>query len=102
RAGMEGTAIGIYNEADLKLIEKQELKGIQFIYADVNKGEVGEAKSWNERRLRTKATTNIEQEARKRAKKKKKVKMGYKKKMKQEQESNKRQLSKKTGSRKKR
>ena len=102
RAGMEGTAISLYNEADLKLIEKLEQKGLQFIYSDVKKGELVEAKSWNERRLRTKATTNIEQEAWKRVKKKKKVKPGYKKKMKQEQEAIKRQLSKKSGSRKKR
>src|SRR5699024_4008382 len=85
RAGMEGTAISLYNEADLKLIEKLEQEGLQFIYSDVKKGELVEAKSWNERRLRTKATTNIEQEAWKCVKKKKKVKPGYKKKMKQEQ-----------------
>src|SRR5690625_1999787 len=102
RAGLEGTAISLYNDADLKLINKLEQKGLQFIYSEVKKGELVEAKSWNERSLRTKATTNIEQEAWKRVKKKKKyVKPGYKKKMKQEQEAIKRKLSKKSGSRKK-
>src|SRR5690625_7511338 len=42
RAGMEGTAISLYNEADLKLINELEKKGLQFIYSDVKKGERSE------------------------------------------------------------
>lgn len=96
RAGMEGTAISLYDEADLTLISKLEQKGLQFIYSDVKNGEWQEAKPWNERRLRTKATTNIEQEAWKQVRKTKKVKPGYKRKMKQQQETIKKQLSKKS------
>ncbi|MBR3121352.1 DEAD/DEAH box helicase [Oceanobacillus profundus] len=96
RAGMEGTAISIYDEADLALVEKLEQKGLTFTYMEVKNGEWKEAKSWNERHLRTKTTTNIEKEAWKQVRKAKKVKPGYKKKMKKQQESIKRQLSKRT------
>ncbi|WP_085991889.1 DEAD/DEAH box helicase [Oceanobacillus senegalensis] len=96
RAGMEGTAISLYQEDDLTLIKKLEEKGLHFTYVDVRNGEWKEAKSWNERHLRTKTTTNIEKEAWKRVPKAKKVKPGYKKKMKQQQASIKRQLTKKS------
>lgn len=96
RAGMEGTAISLYNENDLSLISKLEQKGLEFKYFDIKNGEWHEAKSWNERKLRTNTTTNTEKEAWKQVRKTKKVKPGYKKKMKQQQESIKRQLNKKS------
>lgn len=96
RAGMEGTAISIYHESDLPLVEKLEQKGLSFTYTEVKDGEWKEAKPWNERHLRTKTTTNIEKEAWKQVRKAKKVKPGYKKKMKKQQESIKRKLSKRT------
>jgi len=96
RAGMEGTAISIYDEADLKLVSKLEQKGLSFSYVEVKNGEWKEAKPWNERHLRTKTTTNLEKEAWKQVPKAKKVKPGYKKKMKKQQASIKRKLSKNT------
>ncbi|MEN2765967.1 DEAD/DEAH box helicase [Ornithinibacillus xuwenensis] len=101
RAGMEGTAVSLYREEDLKLIQKLEQKGLQFVFYDVRNGQWKDAKSWNERSLRTKTSTDIEKEAWKQVRKPKKVKPGYKKKMKQQQESNKRKLKKKTNYRKK-
>ncbi|SET60987.1 ATP-dependent RNA helicase CshB [Oceanobacillus limi] len=94
RAGLEGTAISIYQESDLKLIQKLENKGLQFVFADIKNGQWQDAKSWNERTLRTKTTTDAEKEAWKQVRKPKKVKPGYKKKMKKQQESIKRQISK--------
>ncbi|WP_087971695.1 DEAD/DEAH box helicase [Oceanobacillus rekensis] len=94
RAGMEGTAISIYDEPDLKLIDKLEQKGLTFSYVEVKDGEWKEAKSWNTRKLRTKTTTNVEKEAWKQVQKTNKVKPGYKKKMKRQQESIKRQMNK--------
>lgn len=96
RAGMEGTAISLYQEDDLKLVEKLEQKGLEFTFYDVKNGEWKDAKAWNERNLRTKTTTTIENEAWKQVRKPKKVKPGYKKKMKKQQESIKRKLVKKT------
>ncbi|RDW19212.1 DEAD/DEAH box helicase [Oceanobacillus arenosus] len=95
RAGMEGTAISLYNESDLKLIGKLEEKGLTFTYVDVKDGDWVDAKPWNERHLRTKTTTNIEKEAWKQVRKVKTVKPGYKKKMKRQQESIKKQLGRK-------
>ncbi|RKQ37808.1 DEAD/DEAH box helicase [Oceanobacillus halophilus] len=96
RAGLEGTAISLYREEDLKLVQKLEEKGLQFTYVDVKNGEWKEAKPWNERHLRTKITTELEKEAWKQVRKKQKVKPGYKKKMKKQQESIKKQLAKKS------
>lgn len=95
RAGLEGTAISLYRETDINLIEKLEKNGLHFNYADVKDGEWQEAKPWNERKLRNKTTTNIDKEAWKYVKKTKKVKPGYKKKMKQQQATIKNQLAKK-------
>jgi ATP-dependent RNA helicase CshB len=94
RAGMEGTAISLYREDDLKLIDKLEQKGLEFIFYDVRNGEWKDAKSWNERNLRLKTTTNVEKEAWKHVRKPKKVKPGYKKKMKKQQESIKKNIIK--------
>lgn len=94
RAGMEGTAISLYDEDDLKLIEKLEQKGLEFTYVDVNNGEWQEAKAWNKRQLRTNTTTSLENEAWKQVRKATKVKPGYKKKMKKQQQSIKRRIVK--------
>ncbi|MFD2046085.1 DEAD/DEAH box helicase [Ornithinibacillus salinisoli] len=96
RAGMEGTAISLYHEDDLQLIQKLEQKGLQFTFSDIKNGQWQEAKPWNERNLRTNVTTEVEKEAWKQVRKPKKVKPGYKKKMKKQQESIKRQITKKT------
>ncbi|CDO01875.1 DEAD-box ATP-dependent RNA helicase CshB [Oceanobacillus picturae] len=95
RAGMEGTAISIYQDDDIKLIQKLEQKGLTFTYTDLRKGEWMEAKPWNQRKLRTNTTTDVEQEAWKRVKKAKKVKPGYKKKMKYQQTKIKREMTRK-------
>jgi ATP-dependent RNA helicase CshB len=96
RAGMEGTAISLYTEADLPLINKLELKGLTFTYFDIKNDEWIEAKPWNERKRRAKTTTNMDKEAWKKVKKTNKVKPGYKKKMKMQQQSIKKRLNKKT------
>ncbi|RLL48528.1 DEAD/DEAH box helicase [Oceanobacillus piezotolerans] len=95
RAGMEGTAISIYEDENIDLIHKLEEKGLSFEYVDIKNGQLTEAKSWNERHLRTKTSTDLDKEAWKKVRKTTKVKPGYKKKMKKQQESIKRQLSKK-------
>lgn len=92
RAGMEGTAVSLYRDEDLKLIEKLEQKGLEFVFYDVRNGEWKDAKAWNERNLRLKTTTEVEKEAWKQVRKPKKVKPGYKKKMKRQQESIKKNL----------
>lgn len=97
RAGMSGTAISLYDDADIPLIQKLEDRGLTFNYADVKDGEWTEAKPWNKRRQRKKTNQDarIEQEAWKRVKKPKKVKPGYKKKMKKQQEHIKKELIRK-------
>ncbi|MFD2630847.1 DEAD/DEAH box helicase [Oceanobacillus kapialis] len=95
RAGMEGTAISIYQDEDIKLIQKLEQKGLEFTYIDIRKGEWVDAKPWNQRTRRTNVTTDVEKEAWKRVKKAKKVKPGYKKKMKHQQTKIKREITRK-------
>lgn len=95
RAGMEGTAISLYTEQDIKLIEGLEQKGLEFAFSDIKNGEWKEAKSWNERELRSKTTTNTDSKAWKQVKRTNKVKPGYKKKMKRQQEQIKKQMLKK-------
>ncbi|WP_430785224.1 DEAD/DEAH box helicase [Virgibacillus flavescens] len=96
RAGMEGTAISLYNETDTNLISKLQQKGLTFTFFDIKNGEWAEMKAWNERTLRTKTDANVDKEAWKRVKKEKTVKPGYKKKMKRQQETIKKRLSKNT------
>ncbi|MFC4558835.1 DEAD/DEAH box helicase [Virgibacillus kekensis] len=100
RAGMEGTAISLYQDSDIKLIDKLEQKGLAFTYYDIRNGEWKEAKAWNERGLRTKTVSDADTEAWKKVRKTKKVKPGYKKKMKKQQENIKRQILKKQNKRK--
>ncbi|WP_217586725.1 DEAD/DEAH box helicase [Lentibacillus saliphilus] len=95
RAGLEGTAVSLYSEEDIKLIEKLEQKGLTFEFSDVIDGQWIEAKPWNLRSKRKPSERNVDREAWKRVKKTKKVKPGYKKKMKQQQERIKKNLVKK-------
>ena len=94
RAGMQGTAISLYEEEDTTLIEKLESKGLNFVFTDIKNGKWTEAHPWNKRTMRQQNTTDFEKEAWKQVPKSKKVKPGYKKKMKQKQQSIKRQLKK--------
>ncbi|WP_153461555.1 DEAD/DEAH box helicase [Sediminibacillus terrae] len=93
RAGMEGTAINLYTDQDVQLIEKLEKKGLSFTSFDVKNGEWKEVKAWNERSARKKTESDTEKEAWRRVRKPKKVKPGYKKKMKQQKEQVKKKLN---------
>ncbi|MGN8645501.1 DEAD/DEAH box helicase [Gracilibacillus sp. HCP3S3_G5_1] len=86
RAGMEGTAISLYQEEDIPLIKKLEKKGLTFTFHDIVKGEWREAKAWNIRQKREKGENEIEKRAWQQVRKPKKVKPGYKKKMKKQQQ----------------
>ncbi|ARI77040.1 DEAD/DEAH box helicase [Halobacillus mangrovi] len=88
RAGLEGTAINLYKEADLPLIQKLEKKGLSFEFYEVKNGEWKEINSYNERQMREKKQTDLEKKAKQMVRKPKKVKPGYKKKMKQEADKN--------------
>lgn len=93
RAGLEGTAISLYTEADIPLIQKLEERGLNFIYTDIKDGSFVEANPWNKRKLRQVKTTDLDAEAWKHVPKAKKVKPGYKKKMKQQQEKIKKRIA---------
>jgi|SRR5690625_386724 len=95
RAGMEGTAIHLYDDQDLPLLNKLSEQGIQFTTYDIVKSEWKEIKPWDKRTIRKKEKDNLDREAWKRVRKPKKVKPGYKKKMRKEQEKIKRTLKKK-------
>lgn len=88
RAGMQGTAINLYKESDLPLIQKLEKKGLSFNFFEVKSGEWKEVKSYNERQVRERPQSDLEKQARSMVRKPKKVKPGYKKKMKQQTEKN--------------
>ncbi|PWU68500.1 DEAD/DEAH box helicase [Gracilibacillus dipsosauri] len=92
RAGMEGTAINLYREDDLGLIQKLEKKGIQYTFYDIVKGEWQETKAWNARQTRKKQENEVEKKAWQQVRKPNKVKPGYKKKMKQQQKKAKRKI----------
>ncbi|WP_058307428.1 DEAD/DEAH box helicase [Gracilibacillus massiliensis] len=92
RAGMEGTAINLYQEDDLHLVQKLEKKGLTFTFYDVVNGEWREAKAWNVRQKREKQENEVEKKAWQQVKKPKKVKPGYKKKMKNQQQKVKRKM----------
>ncbi|UFT97799.1 DEAD/DEAH box helicase [Radiobacillus kanasensis] len=93
RAGMEGTAISLFKDEDLTLIERLEKKGLTFTSYDIKDGEWVETKAWNERKKRQKAESEVEKEAWSHVRKPKKVKPGYKKKMKKHQEKVKRKIN---------
>jgi ATP-dependent RNA helicase CshB len=93
RAGMEGTAINLYTDEDIPLIERLERKGLSFTSYDVKHGEWVATKAWNERSSRKKNESEFEKEAWKHVQKPKKVKPGYKKKMIQQKEKVKKQMA---------
>ncbi|HLR03866.1 MAG TPA: DEAD/DEAH box helicase [Virgibacillus sp.] len=97
RAGLEGTAISLYDAKDVPVIKRLTEKGITFNFVDIKNGEWKEAKAWNERHLRTKNTKDTDKEAWKYVRKNKKVKPGYKKKMKKEHDRIKKNLNKRNG-----
>ncbi|MCP3030334.1 DEAD/DEAH box helicase [Halobacillus sp. A1] len=101
RAGMQGTAINLYAEEDLPLIEKLERRGLSFTFYEVKNGEWVEAKSYKERQKRNRNENDMEKQAKQMVRKPKKVKPGYKKKMKQEADKNYRQLKRESFRKKK-
>jgi len=93
RAGMEGTAINIYHEDDVPLLQKLTSRKIDFTTYDIIKGEWREIKQWDERQRRKKDGHDTDREAWLKVKKPGKVKPGYKKKMKRQQQRIKQQLN---------
>ncbi|GAB4073430.1 DEAD-box ATP-dependent RNA helicase CshB [Barrientosiimonas marina] len=87
RAGMEGTVISLYHDADNQLIGKLQQKGITFTFWDIRNGEWQQTKSRNERNRRQKTASQTDGAAWQKVKKPKKVKPGYKKKMKKQKET---------------
>ncbi|WP_181350130.1 DEAD/DEAH box helicase [Thalassobacillus sp. CUG 92003] len=88
RAGMEGTAINLYSEEDLPLVQKLEKQGLSFTHYDIRNNEWKEIKAHNARQKRERQTTDDEKQAWGKVKKPKKVKPGYKKKMKYQADKN--------------
>src|SRR5699024_6967395 len=95
RAGLEGTAISLYDQNDIPLIKQLMESGIDFHFIDIKNGERIEAKTWNERHLRANNKNKADKEAWKYVRKTKKIKPGYKKKMKKQQEQIKKTLQRK-------
>ncbi|MDC3413368.1 DEAD/DEAH box helicase [Aquibacillus sp. 3ASR75-11] len=92
RAGMEGTAVNLYTDEDIKLIERLEKKGLTFDSYDINQDNWVKTKAWNERKKRKSTESDTEKEAWKHIRKPKNVKPGYKKKMKKQQEQVKKKI----------
>ncbi|UOQ42500.1 DEAD/DEAH box helicase [Halobacillus salinarum] len=92
RAGLQGTAINLYKEEDLPLIEKLEKRGLEFEFYDIRNQEWKKIKAHNVRQTRQPKDTELDKKARQMVRKPKKVKPGYKKKMKRATEKNKRKL----------
>ncbi|MET3682432.1 ATP-dependent RNA helicase CshB [Alkalibacillus flavidus] len=92
RAGLEGTAVSLYHDDDLTVIQELEERGITFENYDIKNGEWVPVKKWNERKQREKQEQQLDQQAWKKVKKRKQVKPGYKKKMKQEKDKFKKDL----------
>ncbi|GGC91923.1 DEAD-box ATP-dependent RNA helicase CshB [Thalassobacillus devorans] len=93
RAGLEGTAINLFTDENLPLVQRLEKKGISFSSYDIRNGEWKEVKAHNERQKREKTQeSTVEKQAWNMVKKPKKVKPGYKKKMKRQAEKNMKKL----------
>ncbi|MCG7336395.1 DEAD/DEAH box helicase [Sporosarcina sp. ACRSM] len=84
RAGLEGTAITLYEPSEDDKVVRIEKMGIPFVHEDVKKGEWIEIKERHARKNRLKQDDEIERKAVSIVKKPAKVKPGYKKKMAQE------------------
>ncbi|MFC5591024.1 DEAD/DEAH box helicase [Sporosarcina soli] len=84
RAGLEGTAITLYEPSEDDKVVRIEKMGIPFVHEDVKKGEWIEIKERHARKNRLKQEDEIDRKAVSIVKKPAKVKPGYKKKMAQE------------------
>ena len=84
RAGLEGTAITLYEPSEDDKVVRIEKMGIPFAHEDVIKGEWIEIKERHARKNRVKQEDEIDRKAVSIVKKPAKVKPGYKKKMTQE------------------
>ena len=87
RAGLEGTAITLYDPSEEDKIVQIEALGIPFVHEEVKNGDWVEVKARHARKQRTKQLDDIDRKAIAFVRKPKKVKPGYKKKMAQEIEN---------------
>ena len=87
RAGLEGTAITLYNPSEEDKIVQIEALGIPFVHEEVKNGDWVEVKARHARKQRTKQLDDIDRKAIAFVRKPKKVKPGYKKKMAREVEN---------------
>ena len=81
RAGLEGTAITLYDPSEEDKIVRIEEMGIPFVHEEVKKGEWVEVKERHTRKTRTRKFDDADRKAIAFVRKPKKVKPGYKKKM---------------------
>jgi len=86
RAGLEGTAITLYDPSEDDAIVKIEKMGVPFVHEDVKNGEWVQLKERHSRKNRSKEQDDIDKKAAAMIKKPAKVKPGYKKKRAQEVE----------------
>ncbi len=86
RAGLEGTAITLYDPSEDDAIVKIEKMGVPFVHEDVKNGEWVQLKERHSRKNRPKEQDDIDKKAAAMIKKPAKVKPGYKKKRAQEVE----------------
>src|SRR5699024_564663 len=85
RGGLSGLAFSLYDEEDIRFIQRLEKNDVSVIESDIKDGQWKRAKRCDARQQRKKHTTSIDQEAWKQVRRPKKVKPGYKKKMKRGQ-----------------
>lgn len=81
RAGLEGSAITLYDPSEEDKIVRIEEMGIPFVHEEVKKGEWVEVKERHARKTRTRQFDDADRKAIAFVRKPKKVKPGYKKKM---------------------
>lgn len=81
RAGLEGTAITLYDPSEEDKIVRIEKMGIPFVHEDVKNGDWVEVKERHSRKNRVKQEDDIDRKAATFVKRPSKVKPGYKKKM---------------------
>lgn len=84
RAGLEGTAITLYEPSEDDKVVRIEKMGIPFIHEDVKNSEWVEVKDRHSRKNRVKQEDDIDRKAVSIIKKPEKIKPGYKKKMAQQ------------------
>lgn len=86
RAGLQGTAITLYEPADEDAINRIEKLGIPFVHEDVKNGEWIEVKERQARKKRVREIDDIDRKATSIIRKPDKVKPGYKKKLAEQQD----------------